>query len=696
MSAENEANREMSEIEAKNELVRLSEEILRHDKAYYRDDAPLISDGEYDILRRRLSEIEAKFPTLKKEDSPSNRVGIKGSSGFSKIRHAKPMLSLSNVFSEDELREFIAGIRRFLKELSNNHLEELQFLAEPKIDGLSITLRYEHGLFVSAATRGDGSVGEDVTKNFRTLKNIPFRLNGCVPKIIEIRGEVYLSKTDFADLNRRQAKAGLKMFSNPRNAAAGSLRQLDSDVTATRPLKIFAYATGELSESIGTTQWSLVEQFKAWGFPVNPLTKVCNSITSLMEAYHSINEQRAALNYDIDGVVYKVNRLDWQERLGFVSRSPRWATAHKFPAERAETIINEIDIQVGRTGSLTPVAKLCPVTVGGVVVSNATLHNEDEIKRKDIRVGDTVVIQRAGDVIPQVVEVVLEKRRQNSISFSYPTKCPSCGSVAERDIGEVVRRCTGQSSCPAQLVERFKHFISRGALDIEGLGNKQVETFFEEGFIKTAADIFRLEDHEVKLKNLEGWGAKSVENLFDAINNRRSIGLDRFIYALGIRQIGQANARLLAMHYGSIDALQKSMISASIVGSEALEDLNNIDGIGPSVAHDLISFFNTKANQLLLKDFKTLITIQDFNILEHQSSPISGKIIVFSGTLAASTRGEAKVRAEKLGAKVSGSVSKKTDFLVAGEGAGSKLKKAAGLDLKILSENEWLELVKYS
>ena len=694
MSTENQTIENMSDIEVRDELARLHQDISSHDKAYYQDDRPVISDGEYDILRQRLIAIEEKFPSLIKDDSPSNKVGIVPISGFSKIHHSRPMLSLSNVFSEKELSDFLAGIRRFLKELRDNQKIEFEVLAEPKIDGLSITLRYEKGLFVSGATRGDGTLGEDVTQNLRTLKDIPFKLNGFVPDVAEIRGEVYLSKTDFTDLNRHQAEDGLRIFSNPRNAAAGSLRQLNPEITASRPLRFFAYAWGEFSEFISSTQWSYLEQLKAWGFSVNSLTRRCNNLSELMDTYNHINEQRASLNYDIDGVVYKVNRLDWQERLGFVSRSPRWATAHKFPAERAETIINEIDIQVGRTGSLTPVAKLASITVGGVVVSNATLHNEDEIIRKDIRVGDTVVIQRAGDVIPQVVEVVLAKRLKGSIPFKYPTKCPSCGSNAKRGEGEVVRRCTGGPTCPAQLIERFKHFISRGALDIDGFGNKQVEVFFQEGLIKTTADIFRLQGHSAKLRDLEGWGDKSVENLLAAINNRSDVSLDRFIYALGIRQIGQANARLLAMHYGSIDVLQTSMISASEIGSEALENLNNIDGIGPSVANDLVHFFNDKANHALLEDFKTLINIQDFSEPKDRSSPIAGKTIVFTGTLTTLTRGEAKVRAEQLGAKVSGSVSKKTDLVVAGEGAGSKAKKAVELGLQLLSESQWLELIE--
>jgi DNA ligase (NAD+) len=686
----------MSEREARIELGRLAQEITTHDEAYYQNDSPLISDGEYDVLRQRNLAIETVFPYLISKDSPSNKIGSSPSNGFAKVPHARPMLSLGNLFSEDDLNDFLAGIRRFLKELTDDPNIQLEVLAEPKIDGLSITLRYENGLFVSAATRGDGSMGEDVTDNIRTLKDVPFKFNGSLmPDIVEIRGEIYLAKSDFDELNRCQAVAGAKLFSNPRNAAAGSLRQLDVSVTAARPLKLFAYAWGELSESVGITQWSFLEQLRVWGFSVNPLTRICNDYFALIEAYNNIYEQRASLDYDIDGVVYKVNRLDWQERLGFVSRAPRWAIAHKFPAERAETIINEINIQVGRTGSLTPVAKLAPVTVGGVVVSNATLHNEDEITRKDVRIGDTVVIQRAGDVIPQVVKVVLDKRPANSTQFEYPKVCPVCCADAVRDKDGIVRRCTGGSTCPAQVVERFKHFVSRAAFDIDGFGSKHVEEFFEEGLIKTPVDIFRLQDHVFQLRDREGWGDKSVDKLLAAINDRRNIKLDRFIFALGIRQVGQVNARLLARHYITIEALRTAMVAASVMGSEALENLNNIDGIGPSVATDLIRFFNNSTNQALLDDFATQISILDFTVQKNNFSVISGKTIVFTGTLETVTRGEAKARAEYLGAKVSSSVSKRTDFVVAGEGAGSKAKRAADLGLNVISESQWLELVGY-
>ncbi|MGY8998323.1 MAG: NAD-dependent DNA ligase LigA [Rhodospirillales bacterium] len=693
MSGEEIHAKQLTDIEAGLELKKLAEEISTHDTAYYQIDAPTVSDGDYDALRQRNLALEVAFPHLVRTDGPSHRVGAAPVNSFSKIIHARPMLSLANAFSEEDLVNFQLGIRHFLKELTNDPDIPLEMVAEPKIDGLSISLRYEKGVFVSAATRGDGAVGEDVTKNVRTLKGLPFFLKGSVPSVVEVRGEVYIPKLDFIDLNHRQLKAGKKLFANPRNAAAGSLRQLDDAITASRPLKIFAYAWGELSDPVGDSQWDFLEQLKSWGFVVNPLTRVCDDLSGLMEAYNHIAGQRAGLDYDIDGVVYKVNRLDWQTRLGFVSRAPRWAIAHKFPAEQAQTIVMEIHIQVGRTGSLTPVAKLAPVTVGGVVVSNATLHNEDELARKDVRIGDTVVIQRAGDVIPQVVKVVLDQRPKDSKIFFYPTECPICGSEAIREKGEVVRRCTGGEICSAQVVERFRHFVSRGAFDIDGFGNKHVEAFFEEGLIKNIADIFRLKDHEKNLRGRQGWGNKSVDKLLAAIESRRNISLDRFIFALGIRQIGQANSRLLAKQYISIGAIRKAMSAAKIIGSEALEDLNNIDGVGPSVAGDLIRFFNDTVNQKLLDDFEEELTIEEYVLSGDKSSPITGKIIVFTGTFETLTRGEAKSRAEILGAKVAGSVSKKTHFVVAGPGAGSKAKKAAELGVPLLSEVEWLKLI---
>jgi DNA ligase (NAD+) len=603
------------------------------------------------------------------------------------------MLSLGNVFDRNGLAEFLTGIRRFLKELANDPDIPLKMVAEPKIDGLSISLRYEDGVLVSAATRGDGAVGEDVTKNIRTLNNIPFELEGFVPKIVEVRGEVYISKQDFERLNEHQSSNKKKLFANPRNAAAGSLRQLDIKVTASRPLRIFAYAWGELSETVGTTHWDFLDQLKVWGFDVNPLTRICNNIDELIAIYEAVYNQRSELDYDIDGVVFKVDRIDWQERLNYVGRSPRWAIAHKFPAEQSRTIINDIEIQVGRTGSLTPVAKLQSVTVGGVVVSNATLHNEDEIARKDVRIGDTVIIQRAGDVIPQIVEVLLHERPDNSNAFQYPQLCPICGSPAVRELGEAVRRCTGGVICSAQVIERFRHFVSRGAFDIEGLGKKHVELLFEEGLCKTTADIFRLKDREADLKGYEGWGAKSVTNLLNAIEMRRNISLDRFIFSLGICQVGQVNARLLAKQYRSIKALRIGMRAAKSTSSDAREELDNIDGFGLSIVSGLIKFFNASINIDLLDDLESQLNIQPYEVTDAMLSPISGKVVVFTGTLQTITRSEAKTMAEQLGAKVASSVSKNTNLVIAGPGAGSKSKIAVELGITVLSEEKWFELI---
>ena len=571
---------QLSELEAIGELAALAREITTHDSAYHQEDAPVISDAAYDALRNRNLAIEAAFPHLVRADSPSNRVGAAATAGFSKIRHVKPMLSLGNVFSEEDLGDFVEGVRRFLKELKDDPGIPLEMVAEPKIDGLSLSLRYEKGQLVTAATRGDGTVGENVTANVRTFRELPFSLSGEVPDVLEVRGEVYLTKQDFQALNDRQVEAGDKVFANPRNAAAGSLRQLDTSITATRPLKMFAYAWGDVSEPIADSQWGFLQRLKGWGFDVNPLTRLCTSLSGLMDVYRDVGDQRAALDYDIDGMVYKVNRFDWQDRLGFVSRAPRWAIAHKFPAEKAQTVLNDIDIQVGRTGTLTPVAKLAPVTVGGVVVSNATLHNEDEIARKDIRIGDTVVIQRAGDVIPQVVENVRDKRPQNAVPFVMPEICPVCGSAAVRDEGEAARRCTGGLVCAAQTIERLKHFVSRGAFDIEGLGEKHIIAFWEDGLLKTPADIFRLHHHLEKIQEREGWGEKSAQNLITAIDQRRAVSLERFIYALGIRQVGQATGRLLAKQYGTYAAWREAMIAAEDLASAAYAELTGIDGIG--------------------------------------------------------------------------------------------------------------------
>lgn len=679
---------ELTSVEADRELEALAQEIKEHDQRYYQDDAPTVSDAAYDALRQRNAAIEARFPLSVRPDSPTHRVGAAPSSGFGKIKHAKPMLSLGNVFDEEELQDFIDGIRRFLKELSDNPDIPLALVAEPKIDGLSISLRYEHGKLVQAATRGDGMVGEDVTANARHVGDIPQSLPDGVPDILEVRGEVFMSKSDFFALNQRQESKGAKMFANPRNAAAGSLRQLDSAVTAGRPLKFFAYAYGEVTTPPWQTHGAFIDLLKTWGFTVNPYTRVCNDIEDVMAHYDTIQEHRAELDYDIDGVVYKVNRLDWQQRLGFVSRAPRWAIAHKFPAEKAVTIVKDIIIQVGRTGVLTPVAELEPITVGGVVVSRATLHNADYIRDLDIRIGDHVRIQRAGDVIPQVLEVVDDGGHEDREAYIFPNICPVCGSHAVREEGEAATRCTGGLVCPAQAHERLKHFVSRNAFDIEGLGGKHIVAFFDDGMIKTPGDIFRL--HPDMLAGREGWKDKSIQNLMDAINAKRTIEMPRFVFALGIQQVGQATARLLAKQYGSMAALRTAMEGARITGSEALEELLSIDGIGASMAKDLVEFFAEPHNNQVLDDLLESVTVEDFAAPSTEGSPVAGKTVVFTGTLETMSRGEAKAKAEALGAKVSGSVSKKTDYVVAGPGAGSKEKKARELGMIVMSEQEWI------
>ncbi|MAL80496.1 MAG: DNA ligase (NAD(+)) LigA [Sneathiella sp.] len=690
--------------EAKAEHERLAKIIRDHDEAYYAEDAPVISDAEYDALRKDLLAIEARFPELITEESPSQNVGIAPSKGFRKVKHRVPMLSLDNAFDNEELREFEGRVRRFLGLAPT---EEVAFFAEPKIDGLSASLRYDKGKFVQGATRGDGQEGEDITANLRGVTDLPLTLKGekaSPPDVFEIRGEVYMSKSDFLALNAAQSDSGGKIFANPRNAAAGSLRQLDASITASRKLRFFAYAWGEAAELPGASQSEVLAAFSDWGFTVNPLSKVCVNMEEAIDAYRKIEELRASLDYDIDGVVFKVNRLDWQERLGFVSRSPRWAIAHKFPAERASTVIEDIEIQVGRTGALTPVARLHPVTVGGVVVSNATLHNEDEILRKDIRIGDTVIVQRAGDVIPQVVEVVLDKRPEGSTPYVFPDHCPVCGSHAVKELNETtgkedaVRRCTGGLICRAQAVERLKHFVSRNAFDIEGLGTKLIEAFYEDGLIRAPADIFTLEKRDsapgnlTRIKNREGFGEKATQNLFDAINERREITLDRFIYALGVRHIGQGNARLLARSYLTLDALRSSLGATGEAGGAAYADLLEIDGIGPAVADAITEFFREELNQQLLDDLLSEITVTDFTRPAEDSS-VAGKTVVFTGTLELMTRQEMKAKAEGLGAKVSGSISAKTDYLVAGANAGSKLKKASELGVTVLNEQEWLDLI---
>ncbi len=687
----------LSADEAAGELERLAQAIAAADRAYYTDDRPKITDAEYDALRRRNALIERQFPKLKRADGPSQRVGASASTKFEKAAHRRPMLSLDNAFDESDVAEFAARVRRFLK------LDEgatLAITAEPKIDGLSLNLRYENGALKVAATRGDGAVGENVTANALTVADIPRALKGA-PDILDVRGEIYMSHADFEALNAMLEMEGDEPFANPRNAAAGSLRQIDAAVTASRPLRFFAYAWGELSAPLGETQFDSVKRLAKLGFETNALLKRCETVETLLAHYAAIEEKRANLGYDIDGVVYKVDRLDYQERLGFVSRSPRWAIAHKFPAERATTVLEAIDIQVGRTGALTPVARLKPVTVGGVVVSNATLHNQDEIERKDIRVGDTVVVQRAGDVIPQIVEVIVDKRPKGAKAYVFPEKCPVCQSPAVREEGEVVRRCAGGFSCAAQAVERLRHFVARDALDIEGLGEKQIEAFFAEGIVMEPADIFTLEDRQKKgavdlyayKEKKDGTktptNQKSVENLFAAINARRAPALERFINALGMRHIGETNARLFARHYQSFDAFMAAAIAAADEESAAYQEMLSIEGVGALVAGGVVAFFKDARNRAAVDRLLAEATPQEQAVVARPDSAVAGKTVVFTGTLETMTRDEAKAQALALGARVSGSVSAKTDFLVAGPGAGSKLKDAERLGVKVYSEAEW-------
>ncbi|WP_085882742.1 NAD-dependent DNA ligase LigA [Oceanibacterium hippocampi] len=685
---------------ARDRHAALAAEIAAHDRRYYQEDAPTVSDAEYDRLRQELLKLEARFPELASPDSPSQRVGIEPAAGFAKVEHSVPMLSLDNAFADDDVREFVARIRRFL---GLDEGEPVALVAEPKIDGLSASLRYEKGRFVRGATRGDGRVGEDITRNLREVGDVPETLAGDnPPEVMEIRGEVYMLHSDFARLNEDQAAKGGKVFANPRNAAAGSLRQLDPSITAARRIHFFAYSWGEASEAPGETQWEALRRLEGWGFNVNPLARLCDGADAVLDYYRELAAGRADLDYDIDGIVYKVNRLDWQQRLGFVSRSPRWAIAHKFPAEQAETVLEDIEIQVGRTGALTPVARLRPITVGGVVVANATLHNEDEIARKDIRIGDTVVIQRAGDVIPQVVRVVTEKRPADAKPFESLKTCPICQSRAVREINPntgkegVVRRCTGGLTCPAQLVERLKHFVSRNAFDIDGLGARQVEAFHEAGLIASPADIFRLEaedrEQPVRLRERDGWGPQSSTNLFKAIRAAASVDLDRLIFALGIRHVGEGNARLLARNYQTWDAFATAMTAAADGDEEAFANLLAIDGIGEVLARAVVDFFREEHNRAAVADLVGLLEIGEF-AAPAAGSPVSGKTVVFTGKLEAMSRDEAKAGAERLGAKVAGSVSAKTDILVAGPGAGSKLKKATELGVTTMTEEEWLALI---
>ena len=688
----------LTQAQAKTELKRLAQEIAAHDERYYQNDAPTISDADYDALRRRNAAIEARFPALVLADSPSRRVGAKPARGFAKLRHVVPMLSLDNAFSDEDVTDFVDRIRRFLRLPAD---EPLAFTAEPKIDGLSLSLRYEGGRLVNGATRGDGIEGEDVTANVRTLEDIPHELRGRrVPARCDIRGEVYMTKSAFLALNERQQEAGKQVFANPRNSAAGSLRQLDASITASRPLGFFAYAWGEMSEPPEKTQHGMLDWFARCGFTTNPLMKRCNSVEELLEFHHEIELARGTLDYDIDGVVYKVDRLDWQERLGFVSRTPRWAIAHKFPAQRATTIVRDIDIQVGRTGALTPVAKLEPVTVGGVVVQNATLHNADEIARLDVRIGDTVAVQRAGDVIPQVLGVVLEKRPADAKPYRFPTKCP-CPlhtpvireTTAAGEEGAVTR-CTGEFACPYQRMEHLRHFVSRRAFDIEGLGEKQIALFYDEGWVKEPADIFTLEarNKKIKLEDYEGFGETSVRNLFDAINTRREIALERFIYALGIRHIGETTAQALARGYGTWEAFHDAARAVAKGDAEAREDMDALDQIGDTVIDAIASYFGESHNVKMVERLTEHVRIGAAE-RPRTDSAIAGKTVVFTGTLEKMTRDEAKAMAERLGAKVSGSVSNKTDIVVAGPGAGSKLAKAKEFGVDVLSEDEWLKLV---
>ncbi|MDB9702741.1 NAD-dependent DNA ligase LigA [Rhodospirillales bacterium] len=696
---------ELTPPDAAVELEILAAEIAAADAAYYQDDAPSLSDAAYDALRQRNEAIETLFPKLIRKDSPSKRVGAGVAAGFGKVQHRLPMLSLGNAFSDEDVAEFYDRIRRFLSLPANDAVD---IIVEPKIDGLSISLRYEDGVLVRGATRGDGREGEDVTANIRSMDEIPQKISGNVSAVLEVRGEVFMSKADFLSLNQRQEDAGAKLFANPRNAAAGSLRQKDPAVTASRPLKIFVYAWGDVSgvDALGyggdvdwPDQGTFYERLKAWGFPVNPYAKVCKTLDETLALYQKLGADRATLDYDIDGVVYKVNRLDWQERLGFVSRAPRWAIAHKFPAEKAETILNDIVIQVGRTGALTPVAELEPVNVGGVVVSRATLHNEDEVvTRLDARVGDRVIIERAGDVIPKIVEVLKEKRTEGAASWAPPSVCPCpLKTTTVRPEGEVVRRCSGGMECPYQQVARLKHFVSRDALDIEGFGSRTIEAFWEEGVLKMPVDIFLLEEKDgtidPKLEEREGWGDTSANNLFESIRRRRTTDLGRFIYALGIRQVGLTTARDLARAYGSVDVWMRQMIA--IVEDplgEAFQDLSNIDGIGPAVVADIVAFFGNPESRA---DLDQLASMLEINPVEQASNDtvISGKVIVFTGNMEAMGRSEAKAKAESMGAKVSGSVSKKTDLVIAGPGAGSKRKKAKELGVSVISEQEWLDLL---
>ncbi|MGC1849604.1 MAG: NAD-dependent DNA ligase LigA [Pseudolabrys sp.] len=698
----------LTEAQAKAELKRLATEIAAHDKRYYQQDAPSVTDAEYDALRQRNSAIESRFPKLIRPDSPSKRIGAAPTGKFKKVRHAVPMLSLDNAFAEQDVIDFVARIRRFLK-LSED--EKLAFSAEPKIDGLSMSLRYEGGELVTAATRGDGAEGEDVTANIRTLEDVPKKLKGrSMPAVCEVRGEIYMTKHAFLALNERQKASGDTIFANPRNSAAGSLRQKDPKITASRPLGFFAYAWGEMSTMPADTQSGMIKWFESCGFKTNPLTKLCRSTEELITFHRKIEEGRAELDYDIDGVVYKVDRIGWQERLGFVSRTPRWGIAHKFPAERAMTVLKDIELQVGRTGALTPVGKLDPVGVGGVIVQNVTLHNEDYIKGigsdgeslrdgRDIRIGDTVVIQRAGDVIPQVVDVVIDKRPKSAKPYHFPKKCPCYLHTElvreETATGEegARTRCTGEFACPYQKVQHLMLFVSRRAFDIEGLGEKQIELFFEKEWVKEPADIFTLEKkHKRDLLELEGFGETSVRNLFNAIEARRTIALDRFIFALGIRQVGETTALALARGYGSWKAFHDAGLKVAKGDDDVIAEMDALDQIGDTVIRAVAAYFGESHNRGIVERLTKEVRILDAE-KPKKDTAVAGKTVVFTGALEKMTREEAKAQTERLGAKAAGSVSKKTDYVVAGPGAGSKLADAKKFGVTVLTEDEWLKLI---
>ncbi len=694
----------LTQDQAALELADLGERLLQANRDYHTDDAPKLSDAGFDAMKRRLQAIEARFPHLKHENSPSDQVGASPADGFGKVHHAQRMLSLGNAFSDSDIYDFDDRLRKFLGLTSD---DPLSYTAEPKIDGLSLSVRYENGALVQAATRGDGAIGENVTENARTIADIPHKISGA-PAVLEVRGEVYMSSEDFAALNTRQACAGAKTFANPRNAAAGSLRQLDPTITQQRPLRFFAYAWGEISAPFASTQFGAIETLKTYGFQTNPLTKICRSPDDMIAQYRDIEAKRANLGYDIDGVVYKVDDLDLQRRLGFRSTTPRWAIAHKFPAELAWTKLTDIEIQVGRTGALSPVARLLPVTVGGVVVSNATLHNEDYIAGRDgngaeirggrdIRIGDWVQIYRAGDVIPKLKDVDVSRRDGTQKAFIFPETCPECGSAAIREDGDAVRRCTGGLICPAQAVERLKHFVSRGAFDIEGLGAKQIEQFYHDGWIKTPADIFTLKTRYgqglQQLQNRDGWGPKSAQKLFQAIDAKRDIPFRKILFGLGIRHVGDASAGLIAGHFGTWQALETALATAEIGTGPAWDDLLGIDGVGAVMATSLIAAFQNSAERASIDRLIAQLRVQDAVVATAGNSPVAGKTVVFTGTLARMSRAEAKARAEALGAKVAGSVSVKTDILIAGPGAGSKAAKAVSLGVLTIDEDAWLDMI---